>query len=287
MGRGMPPCPTTILTARAVCATKEPVREIQVRILQRLCRPGRLPNPDARGDRCSAHVGPSTIRSAGAARGQAADPASTEEGGSGLTVAGAMRLVTASVRAVVNVETLLLCEAEVGPYRPEADVDWMRPAGEADLPALAKLCGGRRTLRKRLARGDRAFVAELDGALCACVWLTTKPLRLARYGLHVDATPMHPYSYGLHVMRASRRRGVGTALAYHVRDVEAPRLGFTSVRYHISPRNPATIRRHLAEPRARTVRELRLVVVFGLFGRVVRDEPPSPQRELGAPIEAA
>jgi GNAT superfamily N-acetyltransferase len=190
-----------------------------------------------------------------------------------MTLAGALRLLAESARVLVNVETLLLCEAEVGPYRPEAEATWIRPVRADDLSELAKLCGGRRALRKRLERGDRAFVAEENGTVCACVWLTTTPLRLARYGLRVDASDDRPYSYGIHVARSARRRGIGTALAYHVRDVNAPQLGFTRVRYHISPRNPATIRRHLAEPRARTLRELRLVVLFGFFGRVMHDEP--------------
>jgi GNAT superfamily N-acetyltransferase len=186
-------------------------------------------------------------------------------------------MVRAGVRAFVNVETLLLCEGEVGPYRPEAETPAIRPATIADRPRLARLAGGRRSLRRRLARGDHAFVVEEDGALVAAVWLTTRPLRLARYGIHVDASPEVPYSYGIYVDPAARRRGVGTTLAYHVRDVDAPRLGYTRVRYHISPRNEATIRRHLAEPRARTVGELRLVVFLGLCGFVLRDTAVAPE----------
>jgi len=194
----------------------------------------------------------------------------SDDAGQTVTFRGGLRVAAALAQRVINVETLLWCVAELPAEAAQGRERWMRPATSADAQALAPLSGGRRGVRKRLARGDHAVLAEEEGRVVAVVWITTRPLRLPGYGLSVDASPQVPYSYGLQVARSARRRGLGTALAYYVREVEGPRLGFRSMSYHISPRNAMTYKRHLAESTTRTAAELRVLILFGRLPCVVR-----------------
>lgn len=190
-----------------------------------------------------------------------------------MTVRGGLLAATALARRLIKVDTLLHCVAELPTEAAPDEPGWIRPATPADEPAIARIGGGRCTTRKRLARGDRAVVAEQGGRLVAVAWITVRPLRLPGYGLEVKASPSVPYSYGLRVVPSMRRRGVGTALAYYVREVEGPRLGFRCMSYHISPSNPATHRRHVAETHARTIGELRVLVLFDRIPCVIRSRP--------------
>lgn len=191
-------------------------------------------------------------------------------GGQVVTLRGGLLLGTALARRLVKVDTLLYCVADLPAEAVHDGPAWIRSATAADTQALARLSGGRRTVRKRLAGGDYAVVAEQEDQLIGVVWITARPLRLPGYGLNVDASPEVPYSYGLRVVPSARRRGVGTALAYYVREVEGPRLGFRCMSYHISPSNPMTYRRHVAEANALTIGELRVLVLLDRIPRVIR-----------------
>jgi hypothetical protein len=48
----------------------------------------------------------------------------------------------------------------------------IRAGSNADATALAPLIHGRETLAWRLARGDVVLVAERDGTIVGCTWLT-------------------------------------------------------------------------------------------------------------------
>lgn len=193
-----------------------------------------------------------------------------------MTVRGGLHAAAALASRLIKLDTLLFCVADLPARAAPDEPGWIRPATPAESREIGRIGGGRRAVRKRLARGDVAVVAEQEGRLVGVVWITVRPLRLPGYGLKVNASSEVPYSYGLSVVPSVRRRGVGTALAYYVREVEGPRLGFRHMSYHVSPNNPASYRRHVAEARARTVGELRVLVLFDRIPCVIRSRRLSP-----------
>jgi GNAT superfamily N-acetyltransferase len=89
----------------------------------------------------------------------------------------------------------------------------VRPGSPDDAAALAPLVHGRESLDWRFARGDIVLVAELDGRVVGCTWLTTRPLRPSYFPILVCPEPGEWYNYGLALLPQYRVRGLGRTLS--------------------------------------------------------------------------
>ena len=121
----------------------------------------------------------------------------------------------------------------------------IRPATPHDGPALAPVVVGRETLAWRRARSDVALVAEVDGRVVGCTWLTASPLRPSYFPIMVWPRPGHWYNYGLRILPELRGQGIGRALS-RAAIVEAGRLGGTLVYGHANTLDRAAAASHAA-----------------------------------------
>jgi GNAT superfamily N-acetyltransferase len=88
----------------------------------------------------------------------------------------------------------------------------VRQATADDLMALRPLNSGGELPERRFARGDTALVAELDGCLVGCQWISDAPLTVPYLRVSVAPRPGARYCYGFYVRPEVRRRGIGRAL---------------------------------------------------------------------------
>jgi GNAT superfamily N-acetyltransferase len=102
-------------------------------------------------------------------------------------------------------------EAGCGPTVPPGVS--VRPGSPSDAAALTPLIHGRESLAWRFARGDIVLVAELDGQIVGCTWLTNRPLRPSYLPIRVCPEPGEWYNYGLVLLRRHRARGLGRLLS--------------------------------------------------------------------------
>lgn len=89
----------------------------------------------------------------------------------------------------------------------------VRLGSPADAAALAPLVHGRESLAWRFARGDIVLVAELDGHVVGCTWLTNRPMRPSYFPIRVCPEPGEWYNYGLALLPQHRARGLGRTLS--------------------------------------------------------------------------
>jgi GNAT superfamily N-acetyltransferase len=89
----------------------------------------------------------------------------------------------------------------------------VRLGSRDDAAALAPLIHGRESLAWRFARGDVVLVAERDGHVVGCTWLTSQPMRPSYFPIRVRPEPGEWYNYGLAVLPDSQARGLGRTLS--------------------------------------------------------------------------
>ena len=82
-----------------------------------------------------------------------------------------------------------------------------------DAEPLARLVHGRESLAWRFERGDVVLVAELDGHVVGCTWLTNQPMRPSYFPIKVQPKPGEWYNYGLVLLPEVRGRGLGRLLS--------------------------------------------------------------------------
>jgi GNAT superfamily N-acetyltransferase len=102
-------------------------------------------------------------------------------------------------------------EAGCGPPVPPGIS--VRLGSPDDAAALTPLIYGRESLAWRFARGDTVLVAELDGQIIGCTWLTSRSLRPSYFPIRVCPEPGEWYNYGLVLLRQHRARGLGRMLS--------------------------------------------------------------------------
>jgi len=110
---------------------------------------------------------------------------------------------------VTNVVTLPPPGAE--PSAPPGLCVRLGSPNDADL--LAPLVRGRESLAWRFARGDVVLIAEMDGRVVGCTWVTCQPLRPSYLPILVRPKPGEWYNYGLVILPDYRVRGLGRALS--------------------------------------------------------------------------
>ena len=110
---------------------------------------------------------------------------------------------------VTNVVTLPPPGAE--PSVPAGLCVRLGSPNDADL--LAPLARGRESLAWRFARGDVVLIAEMEGRVVGCTWLTCQPLRPSYLPILVRPKPGEWYNYGLVILPDYRVRGLGRALS--------------------------------------------------------------------------
>jgi GNAT superfamily N-acetyltransferase len=147
---------------------------------------------------------------------------------------------------------------------PEVSV---RLGSRNDAAALAPLIHGRESLAWRFARDDIVLVAELDGHVVGCTWLTSQPMRPSYFPIKVRPGPGEWYDYGLAVLPRVQGRGLGRALS-RMAMTEAGRRGGKLVFGHANRFNRIAAASHAAAGFV-TVEELlglnvlnRFVVIF-------------------------
>ena len=121
----------------------------------------------------------------------------------------------------------------------------LRLGSRDDAAALAPLIHGRESLAWRLARGDIVLVAELDGQVVGCTWLTRRPLRPSYFPIWVCPEPGEWYNYGLALLRRHRGRGLGRTLS-RMAMTEVGRRGGRVVFGHASRFNRIAAASHAA-----------------------------------------
>jgi GNAT superfamily N-acetyltransferase len=89
----------------------------------------------------------------------------------------------------------------------------IRAGSPDDAGALAPFIHGRESLVWRFTRGDVVLVAEREGEIVGCTWLTSLPLRPSYLPVRVRPEPGEWYNYGLTLLREHRLRGLGRALS--------------------------------------------------------------------------
>jgi len=114
-----------------------------------------------------------------------------------------------------------------------------------DAAALTPLIHGRESLAWRVARGDIVLVAELDGEVVGCTWLTSRPLRPSYFPIRVCPEPDEWYNYGLVLRRQHRGRGLGRTLS-RMAMTEVGRRGGREVFGHASRFNRIAAASHAA-----------------------------------------
>lgn len=145
-----------------------------------------------------------------------------------------------------------------------------------DAVALAPLIQGRESLAWRFARGDIVLVAELDGQVVGCTWLTRHPLRPSYFPIRVCPGPGEWYNYGLALLPQHRARGLGRMLS-RVAMTEAGRRGGQRVVGHAYRFNRIAAASHAAAGFV-TVEELIGLTVLNRFAVVVYRRPrPTPR----------
>lgn len=111
-----------------------------------------------------------------------------------------------------------LFEVPIAPHPPRAA---SAPSGIAvrelavsddDIDAYVRLRrdASRDTTRARLARGDRCFVALLDGRIVSAVWLATGIVPVAYLGCDLELGPEEAYAYDAFTQPALRGLDVGS-----------------------------------------------------------------------------
>jgi GNAT superfamily N-acetyltransferase len=157
-----------------------------------------------------------------------------------------------------------------------------------DAAALTPLLHGRESLAWRFARGDIVLVAELDGQIVGCTWLTSRPLRPSYFPIKVCPEADEWYNYGLALMRRHRGRGLGRTLS-RMAIAEVGRRGGRAVFGHASRFNRIAAASHAAAGFV-TVEELiglnlldRFVVVLYRRPRAARRSEAPARRDRAQP----
>lgn len=140
-----------------------------------------------------------------------------------------------------------------------------------DAAALSPLIHGRESLVWRFARGDIVLVAELDGQVVGCTWLTSRSLRPSYFPIRVCPEPGEWYNYGLALRRQHRARGLGRMLSRMAR-LEVGRRGGKVVFGHASRFNRIAAASHAAAGFV-TVEELIGLNVLNRFAVVLYRRP--------------
>ncbi len=165
----------------------------------------------------------------------------------------------------------------------------LRPAGPADVAGLADLVPDGEAA-ERLARGDLAVVAEEDGQLVGCTFVTQAHIEAPHYCIPVRPAPGEAYGFGLAVRDTHRRRGIGSALFREARRVARQR-GVTRVESHVQFANTGAIEVQRAAGGVLR-RSMYGIVVADRWGMVLRSRrvgrrPWGPRRELLAAAQRA
>lgn len=151
----------------------------------------------------------------------------------------------------------------------------IRPGSPADANALAPFIQGRESLAWRFARGDLVLVAELDGQVVGCTWLTRRPLRPSYFPVEVRPTPDEWYNYGLTLLRQHRARGLGRVLS-RMAMAHAGHHGARRVVGHASRFNRIAAASHRAAGFI-TVEDLIGLTVLNRFSVVLYRRPRAPR----------
>jgi GNAT superfamily N-acetyltransferase len=133
-----------------------------------------------------------------------------------------------------------------------AAVGGLAPAGvrirrgtRDDVAALTPLVFGRESLVWRFARNDVVLVAEIDGRVVGCTWLTSRSLRPSYLPTRVSPRPGQWYNYGLVILTEARGKGIGRALS-RAAMVEVRRLGGKLIYGHADAFNRIAAASHAA-----------------------------------------
>lgn len=194
---------------------------------------------------------------------------------------GALGLLVRPQWFVKNVAPALA--AGCGPPTPPGiSVRLGSPADAADLSPLIQ---GRESLAWRFARGDIVLVAEREGRVVGCTWLTRRPLRPSYFPIRVNPEPGEWYNYGLALLRPHRARGLGRTLS-RMAMMEVGRRGGTVVFGHASRFNRIAAASHAAAGYV-TVEELIGLRFLNRFAVVLYRRPRATLKaELPAPRTA-
>ena len=146
----------------------------------------------------------------------------------------------------------------------------LRPAAPADAEGLAGLVPPEEAA-ERLARGDLVMVAEEDGRVVGCTFVTQAHIDAPHYCIPVRPAPGEAYGFGLAVRETHRRRGIGAALFREARRVARDR-GVTSVESHVQFANTGAI--ELQRAAGGVLRRRMYGIVLGdRWGVVLRSRP--------------
>jgi hypothetical protein len=160
----------------------------------------------------------------------------------------------------------------------------VRPVTAADREALAALLRGPDDLRARLARGDVGYLAEADGRVVGCVWLSAGPLVVDQFALRFAARDGERYVYGLALAAEARGVALCRALVWSAL-VEGRRGGATRFVWDMNRHNPARALIYLL--RGEPLEELTVLVLGGRLALVVRRRPAAAGERLRRPGRAA
>ena len=147
----------------------------------------------------------------------------------------------------------------------------IRLGSALDAMALAPLVQGRESLAWRFARGDVVLVAELEGEIVGCTWLTRRALRPSYFPVLVQPESGEWYNYGLALLRRYRARGLGRVLSRAAMR-EAGRGGGAVVFGHASRFNRVAAASHVAAGFV-TVEDLISLTVLNRFAVVLFRRP--------------
>lgn len=150
----------------------------------------------------------------------------------------------------------------------------VRHGSPDDAAGLTPLIHGRESLAWRFARGDIVLVAELNGQVIGCTWLTTRPLRPSYFPIDVRPEPGEWYNYGLALLRPHRTRGLGRMLS-RLAMTEVGRRGGKVVFGHASRFNRIAAASHSAAG-FRTVEDLIALTMLTRFAVVLYRRPRAP-----------
>jgi GNAT superfamily N-acetyltransferase len=126
------------------------------------------------------------------------------------------RSVAAVLRRVVRRRWVVTFEQWVPPDAPPPTAVppglSIRRGTVDDAETMRPLLRGNEPIERRFARGDTVLVAELDGLLVGCQWISDGPMTVEYFRLRVAPRPGARYCYGFYVLPDARRHGVGRAL---------------------------------------------------------------------------
>lgn len=162
---------------------------------------------------------------------------------------------------------LVLFEVPIEPDPPRAEAPSCGiavrelAASRDDLDAWAALRPdlSRDEARVRLARGDRCFVALIDGRLVSSVWLATGSVPVAYLGCDLELGPEAAYAYDAFTVPGLRGLDVGTWRTELMKD-EARAAGYRRV---LSLQLPENLSQHRRSVR-RGYRRLGVVGWYGI-----------------------